>query len=69
MQSITFNIYLNCYKDTLILILETVAFHILALRYVKEIVSVATLNIFLFLVSCEWISLCFRKRLYHCFRE
>ena len=39
------------------LILETIAFHILALRNVKFFVPVATLNKFRFLVSCEWISL------------
>ena len=44
---------LNCDNETFMLILETTAFHILALRYVTFFVPIDTLNKFLFLVSCE----------------
>ena len=38
---------------------STFEFHILILRYVKKSVPIDTVNRFLFLVSCEWISLLF----------
>ena len=48
-----FNMTLNCDNETYMLILKTIAFHILALRYVTFFVPVDTLNTFLFLVSSE----------------
>ena len=47
---------LNCDNDTFMLnleTLETIAFHILALKYVSFFVPVDTFNNILFQVSCE----------------
>ena len=59
--------YLNRDTDTFILILETMAFHILELRKVKFFEPVETLNRSLFLVSCEWMSLFLEKSWFYRF--
>ena len=53
--------YLNRDNDTFILILQTMAFHILELRKVKFFVPVEALNRSLFRVSYEWMSLFLEK--------
>ena len=53
--------YLNRDNDTFILILQTMAFHILDLNKGKFYMSVDALNRSLFPVSCDWMSLFLKK--------
>ena len=54
--------YLNRDNDTLILTLQTMAFHILELKKKYFFVPVEALNRSLLLVSCEWMSLFFLEK-------